>query len=72
MHFPISVTIISLALASLGLAAPAASPAEVELGQRSPNPDVDWKTTLGWDGKVTPVEEIGTRGLSEGFSSAPD
>ncbi|KAF8461641.1 hypothetical protein BDZ91DRAFT_765624 [Kalaharituber pfeilii] len=58
MHFPLCATFISLAIASLGLAAPASN-ASVGIGQRSPNPD-DWKTTLGWDGIVTPIEQIGT------------
>ena len=60
MKFAITATIASLALANLGFAAPAAStPAADSLGQRSPSPEVDWKTKLGWDGKVTPIEEIG-------------
>lgn len=60
MKFAITTIIASLALANLGFAAPAASPASAEsLGQRSPNPEVDWKTKLGWDGTITPIEKIG-------------
>jgi len=60
MKFAITATIACLALANLGFAAPAASPVAADgIDQRSPNPEVDWKTKLGWDGKVTPIEKIG-------------
>lgn len=56
MKFAITATLLSLALANLGLAAPAAT-----VDERSPNPAADdWKTKVGWDGKVTPLEHIGT------------
>ena len=57
MKFAITATIATLFLANLGFAAPAASPDVESLEQRSP--DEDWKTKLGWDGKVTPIEELG-------------
>ena len=55
-----TATTAALFLANLGFAAPAAIPAAVDcLEQHSPNPGVDWKTNLGWVGKVTPVDGIG-------------
>lgn len=68
MKFTITTTIAFLTLAKLGLAAPwpPASPVAIAadadglaIGQRSPNPEVDWKTKLGWDGKVTPIKNVG-------------
>ncbi|RPB24389.1 hypothetical protein L211DRAFT_867760 [Terfezia boudieri ATCC MYA-4762] len=60
MKFSITATIAALVLAQLGFAAPVASPAAADgLEQRTPNPEEDWKTKLGWDGKITPIEEIG-------------
>jgi len=60
MKLAITAIIASVALASLGFAAPAAGPAAADhLVQRSPNPEVDWKTKLGWDGIVTPCDKIG-------------
>lgn len=51
MQFTISTSLVTLALAALVAAAPAAGAA--------PSGEVDWKVKYGWDGKVTPIEEIG-------------
>ena len=60
MKFAIATIVASLALATLGFAAPAPNAAAAGgVEQRSPNPEVDWKTKLGWYGKITPVEEVG-------------
>lgn len=58
MQFSITTTLLSLALATVGLAAPAANPSAAEVVQRDTDTKpFDWNE--GWDGKVTPIEEIG-------------
>lgn len=55
MQFKISASLILAALAPLGVVA---LPTQADNGVSAPAPE-DWKTSLGWDGKVNPVEEVG-------------
>ena len=56
MQFKISASLILAALAPLGVVA---LPTQADNAVSAPAPDQDWKTSLGWDGKVNPVEEVG-------------
>ena len=56
MQFKISASLILAALAPLGVIPLPTQAADNGVSAHAPE---DWKTSLGWDGKVNPVEEVG-------------
>lgn len=62
MKFVVTASIASLALASLGYAAPAADPAPNSLVQRSPTAEVDWRTMVDRDYASTLVDGVEDQG----------
>ena len=57
MQVKIFISSFLAALAPLGALAHPTQMGNVEVAARTPKDD--WKTPLGWDGKVTPIEKVG-------------